>query len=79
MWLLKKGKCVDSVFLHEIHHYLHRVVRAMPNTPCTIGAAASAYVLGSHATQEDGRVVHALLSAVGLAMPVEERMMNAGM
>lgn len=56
----------------------HSVVRAMPNTPCTIGAAASAYVLGTHATKEDGTAIHTLLSAVGLAMPVEERMMDAG-
>lgn len=54
-----------------------RIVRVMPNTPCTIRQAATAYVLGSTASEADGRKVHALMSAVGLAIPVEERMMDA--
>ena len=37
----------------------------MPNTPCLIGQAASAYVLGSHATPEDNDKVFALMSSVG--------------
>lgn len=40
-------------------------VRVMPNTPCLIGQAASAYVLGSHATAEDNDKVFALMSSVG--------------
>ncbi|KAK9821768.1 hypothetical protein WJX81_006988 [Elliptochloris bilobata] len=39
--------------------------------------AASAYVLGNHATLEDGEKAYALFSSVGLAIPVEERMMDA--
>ena len=42
-----------------------RVVRVMPNTPCLIGQAASAYVLGNHATLEDGGRAYALFSSVG--------------
>ncbi len=37
----------------------------MPNTPCLIGQAASAYVLGNHATLEDGDRAFALFSSVG--------------
>ena len=37
----------------------------MPNTPCLIGQAASAYVLGSHATARDNDKVFALMSSVG--------------
>jgi hypothetical protein len=42
-----------------------RVVRVMPNTPCLIGAAASTYVMGSHADEEDKEKVDALMSSVG--------------
>ena len=42
-----------------------RVVRVMPNTPCLIGAAASTYVMGSHANEEDKDKVDALMSSVG--------------
>lgn len=43
-----------------------RVVRVMPNTPCLIGEAASTYVMGTHATQEDQEKV-TLLIAVALS------------
>jgi pyrroline-5-carboxylate reductase len=54
-----------------------RVVRVMPNTPCLVRSGASAYALGTHATQEDADLVHRLLSSVGLAIQVEEKMMDA--
>lgn len=54
-----------------------RVVRVMPNTPCLVQSAASAYALGTHATPEDADLVHRLLTAVGLAIQVEEKMMDA--
>ncbi len=44
-------------------------VRVMPNTPCLIGQAASAYCCGSHATPEDDETVFALLSSVGAPRP----------
>lgn len=40
-------------------------VRVMPNTPCLIGQAASAYVLGNHATHEDAAKIYTLLSCAG--------------
>lgn len=54
-----------------------RVVRVMPNTPCLVGQGAAAYALGSYATEDDGRLVGDLLSAVGAAVRVEERLMDA--
>lgn len=54
-----------------------RVMRVMPNTPCLIGQAASAYVVGTHATDDDAQKTYALMSSVGLALSVEERMMDA--
>jgi pyrroline-5-carboxylate reductase len=54
-----------------------RVIRVMPNTPALVGASASAYALGKAATVEDGRLAHALLSAVGLAFQVKEPLLDA--
>ncbi len=54
-----------------------RLVRVMPNTPCLVGQGASAYCLGRNATKEDGELVQQLLSAVGFAVAVEEKMLDA--
>ncbi len=54
-----------------------RLVRVMPNTPCLVGQGASAYCLGSKATAADGDLVQELLSAVGLAVAVEEKLLDA--
>ncbi len=53
------------------------LVRVMPNTPCLVGQGASAYCLGSHATEEHGRLVKQLLEAVGIAFPVDEKLLDA--
>jgi pyrroline-5-carboxylate reductase len=54
-----------------------RIIRVMPNTPCLIGQGTSAYSLGESATADDGRLVAALLSAVGVAREVPETMLDA--
>lgn len=54
-----------------------RIIRAMPNTPALVGKGAAAYCLGSRATPADAATAHALLGAVGLAIEVPERLMNA--
>jgi pyrroline-5-carboxylate reductase len=54
-----------------------RLVRVMPNTPCLVGASASAYCLGGTATADDGRLVERLLSAVGLAFCLPEAQLDA--
>ena len=62
-------------------HVWHRVteicllaalqIRVMPNTPCLIGQAASAFVMGTHATEMDANKAYALMSSVGeLALPL---------
>lgn len=53
------------------------MIRVMPNTPCLVGHGASAYCLGPHATAEQGRLVKQLLEAVGLAVEVEEKLLDA--
>jgi pyrroline-5-carboxylate reductase len=54
-----------------------RLVRVMPNTPCLIGRGASAYCLGQGATDSDRTLVRQLLEAVGLAVEVDEKLMDA--
>jgi pyrroline-5-carboxylate reductase len=54
-----------------------RVIRVMPNTPALVGAGASGYALGSHATPEDGELAQQLLSAVGVAFLVKESLLDA--
>jgi pyrroline-5-carboxylate reductase len=53
-----------------------RVVRVMPNTPCLVQCGASAYALGSAATQRDADLVRELFSSVGLAIEVDEKMVS---
>ncbi|MBI3461652.1 MAG: pyrroline-5-carboxylate reductase [Planctomycetes bacterium] len=54
-----------------------RLVRVMPNTPCLIGRGASAYALGPGATADDGALVGRLLSSVGRAFQVDEKLLDA--
>jgi pyrroline-5-carboxylate reductase len=54
-----------------------RLVRVMPNTPCLVGRGACGYCLGGKATVEDGRLVQQLLQAVGIAVEVEEKLLDA--
>lgn len=55
----------------------HRVIRVMPNTPALVGRGASAYALGSDATEEDAEATESLLKAVGYACRVEEKHLDA--
>jgi pyrroline-5-carboxylate reductase len=54
-----------------------RLVRVMPNTPCLIGQGACGYSLGEKATDSDGELIGKLLSAVGTAWQVDEKMLDA--
>jgi len=54
-----------------------RLVRVMPNTPCLIGQSASGYCLGPRTTPADGQLVGQLLSAVGRAFAVDEKLLDA--
>lgn len=54
-----------------------RVIRAMPNTPALVGKGAAGYCLGSRATREDAETARLLLGAVGLAVEVPERLLDA--
>jgi len=54
-----------------------RVVRVMPNTPCLVGEAASAFASGKRVTPEDKEIVMAIFGAVGIALEVEEKLLDA--
>ena len=54
-----------------------RVIRAMPNTPALVGASATAYALGAAATPADAALAQELFSAIGLALPVKESLLDA--
>jgi pyrroline-5-carboxylate reductase len=54
-----------------------RLVRVMPNTPCLVGCGVSAYCLGPAATRDDAALVNRLLSAVGRAVEVPEKLLDA--
>ncbi len=54
-----------------------RVVRVMPNTPCLVGLGASGYSGGRQATAADLTAVGDMLSAVGVAVELPERLLDA--
>jgi pyrroline-5-carboxylate reductase len=54
-----------------------RLVRVMPNTPCLVGASASAYSPGPNATAEHVELVGKLFGAVGTAFRVAEPLLDA--
>jgi pyrroline-5-carboxylate reductase len=53
------------------------VVRAMPNTPSTVGAGMTAFTLGSHSSEKHGELAYEIFSAVGQVVQVPEGMMDA--
>jgi pyrroline-5-carboxylate reductase len=53
-----------------------RLIRVMPNTPCLVGASASAYAPGELATAEDLALVDRLMNAVGRACRVPEGLLD---
>lgn len=54
-----------------------RLVRVMPNTPCLVNASASGFAVGGAATDSDAKLVQSLLDTVGLAVRVDEKLLDA--
>ena len=54
-----------------------RVVRVMPNICCVAGAGAAGYCSGGRATAKDLENVGMILSSFGVALPVEEKYLDA--
>lgn len=53
------------------------VVRVMPNTPCLVGAGASAVCIGTYAGMVDKERAFAIFSSFGRAVEVPESLMDA--
>jgi pyrroline-5-carboxylate reductase len=53
------------------------VVRAMPNTPATVGAGMTAIATGSHVSTQDLELATQLFQAVGQVVTVPEALMDA--
>ncbi len=54
-----------------------RVIRVMPNTPALVLAGAAALAAGTNASQDDLAVAQEIFTAVGRAVVVEEKLMDA--
>jgi len=54
-----------------------RVIRVMPNTPALVGNSATGFALGKSATRADGELAQRLFSAVGVAFPLKESLLDA--
>ena len=54
-----------------------RIVRVMPNTPALVGEGAAGYSLAPEAQAADGELAQRILSAVGVAMQVDEKYLTA--
>ncbi|MDE3035484.1 MAG: pyrroline-5-carboxylate reductase [Nitrospirota bacterium] len=54
-----------------------RIIRAMPNTPSSVGAGVTAIALGPGVTEEDRETAEAIFRSVGTVVTVEERLMDA--
>src|SRR5216684_1972770 len=69
-----------GVPIAAIERRLHppmRIVRAMPNTPATVGAGATALSLGEHATEADLATAKTIFDSVGLTVVLDESQMDA--
>jgi pyrroline-5-carboxylate reductase len=53
------------------------VIRAMPNTPATVGAGITAIALGKYADENHKKTAEQLLAAVGEVVEVPEALMDA--
>jgi len=54
-----------------------RIVRVMPNTPCLVGKSASAFCRGPGATDDDAALVSRLLRSLGVAVELDEHLLDA--
>ncbi|EDO38756.1 predicted protein [Nematostella vectensis] len=53
-----------------------RVIRLMPNLPCSVKQGAAAFSCGEKATREDADLVHQLISTTGFVAEVKEPLID---
>lgn len=54
-----------------------RIIRVMPNTPALVLAGASAFALGTRATEEDAETAQKIFGSVGIAVRLKEDLLDA--
>jgi pyrroline-5-carboxylate reductase len=54
-----------------------RIIRVVPNTPALAGTGASAYCRGRAATARDEKLAARILNSIGVAVRLDEPLMNA--
>ena len=81
---IKAGKLLISIVagqsiaaLEKAAGERFRVIRVMPNTPALVLAGASAFSLGTRATEEDAEVAQNVFGSVGIAVRLKEEMLDA--
>jgi len=69
------GKSVSSI--EERLGSGARVVRAMPNVACLVGAGATGVAAGTHATQDDLKLAGQIFDSVGMSVVLDETLLDA--
>ena len=69
-----------GVPIAAIERRLHppmRIIRAMPNTPATVGAGATGMAMGEHTTEADLATARTIFDSVGITVVLEESQLDA--
>ena len=54
-----------------------RIIRVMPNTPALVLSGASAFALGTQATEADAEIAQKIFGVVGVALRAKEALLDA--
>jgi pyrroline-5-carboxylate reductase len=81
---MKSGKMIVSVVASVSTQHMEKilgldlpVIRAMPNTPCAIGCGMTGLAKGVHAGKDHLEIAQAMFEAVGRAVVVDEKQIDA--
>jgi pyrroline-5-carboxylate reductase len=75
--LISVAASVSTAHIEKALDHPVPVVRAMPNTPCIIGAGMTGLCAGRYATSDHLRLAEALFAAVGRTIILDERHLDA--
>ncbi len=75
--IISVAASVPTTYIEESLGGEPPVVRAMPNTPCEVGAGMTGLCKGRHATADHLRLTRLLFDTVGRTVTVDEKHMNA--
>jgi pyrroline-5-carboxylate reductase len=75
--LISVAASVPTSYLEQHLRAKTPVIRAMPNTPATVGCGMTGICRGSHASQDHLDAAQAMFSAVGRTVVVDEKNMDA--